>query len=184
GDEGGGSGGERGVRGALRGSDPVVDGLGTGDGAVKVEEVAPIIETGAQGPVLRPSIRIERPHGPESQEASDVGARGGHHRAVLGERAVDVTPGCIPGRGRLRQVEVAPPHEKVRPAEVPGDVHAQAGPDRLEHADGAEERPGRPRVGAEQAQRQELRRAGGYGALDRKSTRLNSSHVKISYAVF
>src|SRR5438067_8894994 len=33
-------------------------------------------------------------------------------------------------------------------------------------------------------QRHRIRRAGGHDRLDRKSTRLNSSHVSISYAVF
>src|SRR5690606_41953070 len=42
-------------------------------------------------------------------------------------------------------------------------------------------RPGR---GEEQADRRQRHQDAGAGAADRKSTRLNSSHVKISYAVF
>src|SRR5256885_11238099 len=64
---------------------------------------------------------------------------------------------------------------------------AGIGPQRLSHIQiatgigGQQHRRGRHFVGAaEAAQRQ----AGLLGALDRKSTRLNSSHLVISYAVF
>src|SRR2546430_7053575 len=46
-------------------------------------------------------------------------------------------------------------------------------------ADGARRSAGGPRRG-----RGEVPREGARGALDRKSTRLNSSHSQISYAVF
>src|SRR5690606_41261375 len=54
-------------------------------------------------------------------------------------------------------------------------------------AEGVEQRSARlEHLGQQRSQRRDDRRAepGERGAEDRKSTRLNSSHVKISYAVF
>src|SRR5438874_11315944 len=67
---------------------------------------------------------------------------------------------------RSSDLEVVQAHERAR--------HRAAAPPQRGHRAGDE---GRPRAALAEAARQ-------HGAEDRKSTRLNSSHVEISYAVF
>src|SRR5690606_40189040 len=62
----------------------------------------------------------------------------------------------------------------------PGDRHPM-GRSALRHRRGVRCHPGGDR---RRARLPPLRLLGGWIGLDRKSTRLNSSHVKISYAVF
>src|SRR5207302_10111375 len=65
-------------------------------------------------------------------------------------------------------------------------ISREADHDRLEHerAPGQRREAMRQRRRAEQRRRQEQQRRDRELVEDRKSTRLNSSHVKISYAVF
>src|SRR5947209_15358220 len=63
----------------------------------------------------------------------------------------------------------------------PGDLERGADPQELRH--GGEDRAGGGRPAQEQAPAPPARSGGGR-RRDRKSTRLNSSHANISYAVF
>src|SRR3712207_7497112 len=78
---------------------------------------------------------------------------------------------------RERKIGSAPVDERVEPVEAvapPEERHDE----RAEHGEGPPHVPGdaqRARLPAE---------APGHGVQDRKSTRLNSSHANISYAVF
>src|SRR5690606_40610807 len=79
----------------------------------------------------------------------------------------------------LEQQRDSPLHAPVRIA--PGNDRQLVQDQQDRHA---EQEPGDDRIGNEAQQLAEPKYAGRDLQQDRKSTRLNSSHVKISYAVF
>src|SRR5690606_37807914 len=86
-------------------------------------------------------------------------------------RAARVCPGLLRPDGGAVLLAAT----RVCHAGDPGqEPDAQLGADRAEHGDAGARAPARAGRGD----------AGGDAGADRKSTRLNSSHVKISYAVF
>src|SRR5690606_42048166 len=99
--------------------------------------------------------------------------------------AVSLAPSSLP---TLRSSDLLDPRQAARAARREGLVVADLFPERervAEHEDARRARRLRDRVLLHAARAARVRAdACAAGFEDRKSTRLNSSHVKISYAVF